>query len=226
LNRGSWIAAALLLAAMSVWAGRKPRNDAPLPPPAVLPPPAIPLPSPGSLYTPAGRLADPARDPRASQLHDLITIVVSDSASAVTTGATNTSRKSSVASAITSLGGVTRATGPFANLANTSNNQQLQGAGTTSRTNTLSTTLSAEVTGVTANGVLIIEGRKAITVNGEKQVVLVRGMIRPDDVSPVNSVTSAQITGLEVSVNGRGVVNDSVRRPFFLYRLLLGLLPF
>jgi len=226
LNRVARVAATLLLAAMTVCGGRKPRKDAPLPPPVVLPPPTIPQPSPGSLYTPAGRLADPARDPRASQLHDLITIIVSDSASAVTTGATNTSRKSSVASAITSLGGVTRATGPLANLANTAYNQQLQGAGTTSRTNTLSTTLSAEVTGVTANGVLIIEGRKVITVNGEKQVVLVRGIIRPDDVSPANTVTSAQITGLEVSVNGRGVVNDAVHRPFILYRLLLGLLPF
>jgi flagellar L-ring protein precursor FlgH len=63
-------------------------------------------------------------------------------------------------------------------------------------------------------------------VNGEKQVVLVRGSIRPDDVSPANSVTSAQIANLEVSVNGKGVVGDSIRRPFILYRLLLGLLPF
>jgi hypothetical protein len=31
---------------------------------------------------------------------------------------------------------------------------------------------------------------------------------------------------MEVQVNGKGVVNDSIRRPFFLYRLLLGLLPF
>jgi flagellar L-ring protein precursor FlgH len=31
---------------------------------------------------------------------------------------------------------------------------------------------------------------------------------------------------LEVLVDGRGVVNDAVRRPNFLYRLLLGLLPF
>ena len=31
---------------------------------------------------------------------------------------------------------------------------------------------------------------------------------------------------LEVRINGKGVVNDAVRRPFFLYRMLLGLLPF
>jgi flagellar L-ring protein precursor FlgH len=222
------VSIALLLFAAFAAAGRTKRKNTP---PANGVPVQLPAlqtspPSPGSLYSSGGRLADLARDLRASQIHDLITIVVSDQASAVTTGTTNTSRKSSASNSITSLAGLTRASGPWANLANLNNNQQLQGAGTTSRQNTLSTTLSAEVSGVTANGNLIIEGRKAITVNGEKQVVLVRGSIRPDDVSPANSVTSAQIANLEVSVNGKGVVGDSIRRPFILYRLLLGLLPF
>ena len=30
----------------------------------------------------------------------------------------------------------------------------------------------------------------------------------------------------EVRINGKGVVNDAIRRPFILYRLLMGLLPF
>lgn len=207
------------------------RNKPKIAPSMTAVPVQLPLPqalqaSPGSLYSSGGRLADLARDLRANQLHDLITIVVSDQAAAVTTGATNTSRKSSATNSINALAGVTNATGPLANLANLSNNQQLQGTGTTSRTNTLSTTLSAEVSAVTANGNLIVEGRKTITVNGEKQIVLVRGVVRPDDVSPANTVASVQIANLEVSINGKGVVGDSVRRPFILYRLLLGLLPF
>jgi len=219
--------APVLLASFGA-AGRTKQKD---PPPASTVPvqvtaAQIPQPSPGSLYSSAGRLADLARDLRANRLHDLITIVVADQAAAVTTGATNTSRKSSVANSIAALAGVTRTTGPWANLANLSNDQELQGTGTTSRTNTLNTMVSAEVSGVTANGNLIVEGRKTITVNGEKQVVTVRGTVRPDDVSPANTVSSAQIANLEVSVNGKGVVGDAVRRPFILYRLLLGLLPF
>src|SRR2546426_3929594 len=49
--------------------------------------------SPGSLFTRTGQLADGFRDLRASRLYDLVTIIVADKASAVSTGVTNTSRK-------------------------------------------------------------------------------------------------------------------------------------
>jgi flagellar basal body L-ring protein FlgH len=52
--------------------------------------------TPGSLYFSNGRLADNFRDVRASQVYDLVTIVVLDNSSAVSTGVTNTARKSSV----------------------------------------------------------------------------------------------------------------------------------
>ena len=37
---------------------------------------------------------------------------------------------------------------------------------------------------------------------------------------------SDRLAQLEVRINGKGIVNDAVRRPFLLYRILLGLLPF
>jgi len=182
--------------------------------------------SPGSLYSSGGRLADGFRDVRASQTYDLVTILVSDKASAVSTGVTNTSRKSSVSASITSLFGPQIATSALANLANASNNQQLQGQGTTSRGTTLTTTVTAEVTAVLPNGNLVVQGQKEIAVNSEKQVITLRGIIRPDDLSPVNSIPSDRVARMEILVNGKGVVNDAVKRPFFLYRILLGLLPF
>jgi flagellar L-ring protein precursor FlgH len=182
--------------------------------------------SPGSLYNPGGRLADGFRDVRASQAYDLVTIIVADKASAVSTGGTNTSRKSSAKASVTSLFGPKSATGALSNLASATNNQQLQGQGTTSRESTLTTTVTAEVTDVLPNGNLVIQGQKEIAVNSEKQVITVRGIIRPDDLSPVNSIPSDRVARMEILVNGRGVVNDVVKRPFFLYRILLGLLPF
>ena len=42
----------------------------------------------------------------------------------------------------------------------------------------------------------------------------------------MGSIASNRIAQMEVLVNGKGVVNDSIKRPNFLYRLLLGILPF
>ncbi len=182
--------------------------------------------SPGSLWTPASRLTDVGADLRAVQVNDLVTIVVSEQASAVATGDVKTSRVSSVKSAVTSLAGPRSATGALSNLANANSDTELNGSGTTSRGSSLSTTLSARVTHVLPNGYLVLEGSKDVQVNSEHQEVRVRGIIRPIDLNPGNIVSSNQIAQLEIRINGKGVVNDAIHRPWFLYRLILGLLPF
>jgi flagellar L-ring protein precursor FlgH len=82
------------------------------------------------------------------------------------------------------------------------------------------------VVNVLPNGNMVVQGFKDVSVNHERQVVAIRGLVRWKDVGPGNLVRSDRLANLEVQVNGKGVVGDAVRRPNFLYRLLLGLLPF
>jgi len=166
------------------------------------------------------------RDVRASQVDDVLTIVVAEQASAVVTGATQTKRVSSTANSITALAGVKSATGALANLANTSGDTELNGQGTTSRTTTITTTLTARVIRVLPNGALVVEASRDLSVNSERQTITVRGVVRPADIDTTNSVQSTRVAQLEVRINGKGVVGDAIRRPNILYRLLLGLLPF
>lgn len=182
--------------------------------------------TPGSTWHTGSLLSDLARDLRASQVDDLVTIVVAESASAVAKGTTKTSRASGAKYSVGSIFGKVNATGALANLANVSGDQSLAGEGTTTRGNTLTTTLTARVTHVLPNGYLVLEGVKTVVVNSENQVVTVRGVARPADVAPGNMVRSDRLAQMDVRINGKGVVGDAVRRPFFLYRLLLGLLPF
>jgi flagellar L-ring protein FlgH len=182
--------------------------------------------SPGSLFTASGQLVDAVRDLRAGRLDDIVTILVSDKASASATGTTNTARKSSATAGVQALGGVLSATSAWPNMAAMTGNNQLQGQGTTTRDSTFITTLSARVTHVLPNGNLVVEGEKLVYVNSEHQSVIVRGIIRPSDLSSGNQIASDRLADLEVRINGRGVVADSVRRPFILYRILMGLLPF
>lgn len=185
-----------------------------------------PGPAAGSLWNPGSRLGDMARDLRASQVDDIVTIVVSEQASATATGATSSSRKSSTKNSITSLLGQKSAKGALANLAQTSGDTELAGKGQTSRSTAITTTLTARVTNVLSNGNLVVEASKDMMVNSERQIVKVRGVVRPTDLSSDNQVQSSRLGLLELQVNGKGVIGDAIRRPSILYRILLGLLPF
>jgi flagellar L-ring protein precursor FlgH len=90
----------------------------------------------------------------------------------------------------------------------------------------INTTLTARVAAVLPNGGMLLEATKEVEINSERQTITVRGVVRPADLLADNTVLSDRLAELEVRVNGKGVVGDAIKRPFILYRLLLGLLPF
>lgn len=187
---------------------------------------AAPSATPGGIWAPGSRIADAARDLKASQVDDMITVVVVENASAVSSGTTKTSRVSSTKNSISALAGITKAAGAWANLAGVNGDTELNGQGTTSRNVVISTTLTARVSAVMPNGAMLVEATKDVEINSERQTIVVRGIVRPADVASDNTVLSNRLGQLEVRLNGKGVVGDAIKRPFFLYRLLLGLLPF
>jgi flagellar L-ring protein precursor FlgH len=180
--------------------------------------------SPGSLWTSSSTLGDLASDVRSRNVNDLVSIQVVESVSAVSGGQLASNRSSGLSANITQLAGIKSPTGALANLLGASSSSTLTGAGSTTRTATITTMLAARVTHVLPNGYLVLEGTKEIQVNSEKQVVTVRGVARPADLAN-NTVLSSNLAQLEVQVNGKGVVGDAVRRPFILYRLLMSILP-
>ncbi|HTA70271.1 MAG TPA: flagellar basal body L-ring protein FlgH [Bryobacteraceae bacterium] len=182
--------------------------------------------APGAIWSSTAVYTNLGMDLKATRVDDLVTIVVTEKASAVATGDVKTQRQSTAQSAITAAGGVTKATGPLANLLNTNSNNQLQGTGATSRGAVLTATVSARVVNVLPNGYLVVEGIKRVQVNSENQVITIRGVVRPVDLDPTNAIISDRVAQMELTVNGKGVIGDAIHRPFFLYRLLLGLLPF
>ena len=188
--------------------------------------PSQPQGTSGSLWSPASPFNHFAADLRPRQVNDLVTVVIVDQASAVARGSVKSERSGSARGGVQSIFGTPPGGNRLTDLLSLSGESSLDGSGETSRETVLRTSLSARVTHVLPNGLLVVEGQKSVRVNAETQVVTVRGMIRPLDVTPRNTIFSEQLAELEVSVNGKGIVGDAVRRPNFLYRLLLGILPF
>jgi flagellar L-ring protein FlgH len=181
---------------------------------------------PGSTWSPDARLFDIATDLRASRVNDIVTVIVQEKASAVSQGTVSSERSSSANSSINALGGIPSQVGALQNLLSLGGDRTLDGKGETSRHTLLTATMAARVAEVLPNGNLVIEGEKSVTINSEVQVIQLRGVVRPYDVAVNNAISSEQIAQLELRVNGKGVIGDAIHRPNFLYRFLLGLLPF
>jgi flagellar L-ring protein FlgH len=82
------------------------------------------------------------------------------------------------------------------------------------------------VIAVLPNGYLVVDAVKDVQVDSEHQLISIRGVVRPADITTANTVSSDKVAEMEIHVNGKGVINDAIHRPNFLYRLVLGLLPF
>ena len=182
--------------------------------------------SPGSIYSEVGRYADLSVDLRARRVGDTITIVVSDKLNATSGGNSASARTSKAKASITSLAGNRTAIGALTNLAGLSGENKLDGSGSTSRTNALTTTVSGRVLEVLPNGDMLVEATKSVGVNSEVHKISIKGIVRWNDVSANNSVRSDHIGQMSIQLNGKGLVSDSIRRPNILYRILLGVLPF
>ncbi|MCS6326874.1 MAG: flagellar basal body L-ring protein FlgH [Nitrospira sp.] len=99
------------------------------------------------------------------------------------------------------------------------------GKGATNREDTLTGTISAIVTEVLPNGDLRIEGRREVTVNSERQIMTIGGIVRRVDVNTKNTVQSSAIADAKIEYSGLGVVDD-VQRPGWFVRLLDWVYPF
>jgi flagellar L-ring protein precursor FlgH len=94
-----------------------------------------------------------------------------------------------------------------------------QGKGQTSRQENIRSRLSARVTEVETNGNLKIEGTRTTKINGETQTIVIRGIVRPVDVSPSNSIYSYSILDLTLLIEGDGEVS-MVQEPGLITKFL------
>jgi flagellar L-ring protein precursor FlgH len=182
--------------------------------------------TPGSIWTEDGRMTRLTSDVKASHLHDPIAIVVSESLTASTDGTVKNSRASNASSQISALFGRLTGGNALNNLLNQTSASGLNAQGQSVTDSSLSTTVGGEVVDVLPNGMLVIEAVRQLSFNQQTQLIRLRGLVRPDDVSAQNQVLSTTITDLELEVVGKGIINDYTYRQNPLVRFLEKILVF
>ncbi len=183
-------------------------------------------PLPGSLWTPDAAWTHLAADVKAHRVGDLLTIILSDQFTATADSTVKVQRDLSAQSGVTQLFGQVGPRSGLANLFSPNSQVKMDGQGQSVVQRQLRATLTGQVAAVLPNGVLVIEATRDMNIGNERQTVVVRGLVRPEDISPCNLVPSTALANLEVEVRGRGIVSDATRPPHPLIRWLLRLLNF
>ena len=167
-------------------------------------------------------------DRKARNVGDIVTVNIVEEASATQEASTETGRTSKMDASLDDIFGLPQNLGmtnflgsgqPFSPSLKGDYARDFKGSGKTTRKNELVLTVTATVVEVLPSGNLRIRGQREVKVNREKQTVFLEGIIRPEDISPVNSVVSTQIADARIKYTGRGVLGD-VQGPGWFSRIM------
>lgn len=142
-------------------------------------------------------------DHRAMQRGDILTVRIVESASATGEADTSTSRKNSFKGILENFFGLNL---HGHNELSGKNEMSFEGKGKTKRSDQFSSTITVKVVDVLPNGNLMVEGTRDLTINNEHRYIVLKGIVRPEDISYDNQVLSTQVANAEVVYKGKGVI--------------------
>lgn len=180
----------------------------------------------GSLWSAGAPFSSLASDDKARRLNDLVVIHIVEQTQASADGNVKSARNFSASSGMSGLLGQVGPRSGIQTLFSPQSQNSLVGQAQTTSNSSLNTSLTASVEEVLPNGNLVIQAVRQLDMNNQHQMISLRGIVRPADIAPDNSVASTAISHLEVKLQGRGVISDGVRPPNRITRIILGILGF
>jgi len=172
------------------------------------------------------------KDQRAAQVGDIVTVLVNSTDTADVENGTNSTRTGTENMGAPSLLGLqasvphlfTNSTSP-ASLLNTSSTNSNVSTGVIKRNETVTLRLAGVITQVLPNGNLVVMARQEMRVNSELRVLIVTGVIRPQDIASDNTVAHDRMAEARISYGGRGTLTD-LQQPRWGQQAMDILLPF
>lgn len=156
-------------------------------------------------------------DRKASQVGDILTVVVQESASNQSSQRVTTNSGANVNAGVeqwlfpvaASKMGTHNGALPGIKLGGSND---FTGGGQTSASQNLTARAAVLVTAVLPNGNLVIEGARRVTYDGETQHVVLHGVVRSEDVSSGNIVFSSNIADARVEFINEGTLTDAKKK--------------
>ncbi len=213
---------------------------APVPQRQVASAPPVPYPQPGpppASLAPTGSLWAPASgslfaDLKAVKVGDVVTITIAEESQGSKAATTSASRDKTFSGQLNFAGvgvGAKGVASPKGALSFGPYNGQFtsafKGDGSTTKTDSMSASMTATVVDVLPNGNLLVRGSRWTKVNDEMQQMVLEGVVRPVDINRNNTVSSQNVAEAKIFLLGKGPVSQH-QKPGWLGQIVDFLSPF
>lgn len=185
----------------------------------------------GSIFN-ADAATDLYSDHRARHVGDILLVKIDEVSDGDKQANTKTQRTSTVTGDLTSMLGFSKwLSNHDSNFVPGSSSLQgglinnFDGKAQTTRSSTVTATISARVVDVTMNGNLMIRGYREVRLNDETQYIILSGLVRPEDIAADNSILSSEIADARIEMTGKGTLSEK-QAPGWLARGLDMVWPF
>lgn len=172
------------------------------------------------------------KDQRASDVGDILTVMIEIDDEAELENETERSRSASEGVGLNNMLGLESQLTKVlpegvigADLVDADSTSSTRGQGSTERDEEVSVKLAATVTQILPNGNMVIQGRQEVRVNFEKRVLELAGVIRPEDILTDNTISYDKIAEARISYGGKGQITD-VQQPRYGQQVYDILFPF
>lgn len=167
----------------------------------------------GSLYSANGDM-DLFSDRKARRAGDILTVVLQEKTVSKKSSNVDVSKQSDisipeVAGAAGTVLGKSVGLGGLSLGTNLSSDRDFKGEADAAQSNNLIGDVAVSVVNVWPNGTLEIRGEKWITLNRGDEFIRISGLVRPEDVTPDNTVLSTKVANARIAYSGTGALADS-----------------
>jgi len=165
-----------------------------------------------SIYQPGSALML-HEDLKARRVGDMLTVLLQEQTDAQKTSATDTSKTTDTTIVDPTIFGASAIKNGNAVFDNRlSSDHSFSGKGDTSQSNSLNGSVTVVVVEVLANGNLVVQGEKWVNINEGEDYVRLRGIVRPVDINPDNTIASTRVANADIQYGGSGTLSDANKK--------------
>lgn len=168
----------------------------------------------GSLFNPYSSNNGLYTDTRAHKVGDLISVQLEERTSASKNAGTNLSKENNIGLGALAIGGRPVTVKGYDTSVGVSNSSDFAGSADANQSNSLTGNISVSVVKVLANGNLVVRGEKWLMLNNGNEYIRVTGIVRSEDVSSDNTVSSQRIANARIQYGGTGDFANTQERGF------------